>query len=344
MSLSIGLAPVPADATTAGSVLRDADLAMYAAKAAGRRRWTVFDDSMRRAVSERHQLEADLREAITTGGLRLVYQPVVDLATGHVTGVEALARWSHPVRGEISPGVFVPLAEESDLVLELGAWVLDEACRTASAWLLGTPRHPGDRPLATSPRFSVAVNLSVRELQAPGIVERVIDTLARHDLPAVALVVEVTESVFMDDYDTVVAALRRLRACGVSVAIDDFGTGYSSLAYLQRLPVDILKLDRTFVAALTGADRDARVTGAVVALARNLGLALVGEGIEEEAQAQALLELGCEHGQGFGLHRPAPPEIIDRIVQQAGATARSRDAGRVPAQRGLSKSAATERL
>ncbi len=328
LSLSIGIAPAPADATGGGSVLRDADLAMYAAKAAGRRRWTVFDPSLREAVSERLQLEADLRHAIANSGLRLVYQPVVDLATGRVTGVEALARWRHPERGEIPPAVFVPLAEESDLVLDLGAWVLDEACRTAAGWVHALPHRPGAG--APRARFTVAVNLSVRELQAPGLVERVIDTLARHDLPAAALVVEVTESVFMNDYDTAVTALRRLRACGVSVAIDDFGTGYSSLAYLQRLPVDILKLDRTFVAALTGADRDARVTGAVVALARNLGLALVGEGVEEEAQAQALLELGCAHGQGFGLHRPAPPEVIGGIVAAADVEHELRD---VPAPR-----------
>jgi diguanylate cyclase (GGDEF)-like protein/PAS domain S-box-containing protein len=278
-------------------LLRDADTAMYRAKERGRDRHEIFDDEMHaRAVAALH-LEGDLRRALERNGLALAFQPIVSLATGRPVGFEALVRWPHPERGFVAPDEFVPLAEETGLVLPLGHFVLREACRTAREWLDAAGAGPAP---------SISVNISAREFGQPGLVERIEGLLREHRLPPACLRLEITESLIMEDPDEAVVRCLALRELGIGIDIDDFGTGYSSLSYLRRFPVDSLKIDRSFVGGMEASAEDQEIVRAILGLAVALGIRTVAEGIETEEQLARLRQLGCALGQGYLFAAPLP--------------------------------------
>jgi diguanylate cyclase (GGDEF)-like protein/PAS domain S-box-containing protein len=305
VTASIGVALSAPDRVDRDALLQAADLAMYQAKANGRARCEMFDPHMAAEADDRLELEMALRDAVAHDQLSVVYQPIVALATGRVCAVEALLRWDHPRRGTIGPGRFIPIAEETGLIVSIGAWVLGEACRQAATW----PRQFGE-PLA------VSVNVSPRQLRDPGLVEEVRQALASSGLQPSQLELEVTESAVMNNPDEARVRLEQLRRLGVSLAIDDFGTGYSSLGQLRHFPFDSLKVDQTFMLGLGQDERPAAIVSGVVALARNLGLAVVGEGIETAAQLQQLQSLGCDRGQGYYLSRPLTAEALCRLLSE----------------------------
>ena len=285
--------------------LRDADTAMYAAKAAGGGRVHHFAKELRDAVVRTHELEVDMRLAVRTTGLSLVYQPIVDVTLGRVIGCEALVRWSHPVRGPLPPQEFVEVAEQSDLILELGDWVLRHALFDAASWVA-----PLGVPLPT-----VSVNVSIRQLLAPGFAAQVRARLEEAEVDATRLCLEVTETALVTDIDQIVLALETLRDVGVHLSIDDFGTGHASLTYLARFPVDQVKVDRSFVAGLGVDAGSAAIIGGVIAMAHTFDLRVVAEGVETEGQLAALQDLGCDAVQGFLLSVPTTPEGIARLIR-----------------------------
>jgi len=301
VAASIGLAGA-VDADDADQLLRNADLAMYRAKSAGGDRPAAYDPAMHTRLVERLELEADLRHALERDQLTLHYQPTVDLRTGEVTGFEALVRWQHPVRGMIPPLDFIGIAEATGLIVPLGRWVLAEACRQAVAWGAGATR-----PL------KMAVNVSVRQFDID-LAATVAAVLAETGMPSGSLCLEMTESVLLTDTDENLTHLQRLKALGVTLAMDDFGTGYSSLAYLRRYPLDILKIDRSFVDRLGGEREDEALAAAIVRLGRDLGMATVAEGIEDDVQLTTLQDLGCDFAQGYRLSRPLPAAQAGRIL------------------------------
>jgi diguanylate cyclase (GGDEF)-like protein/PAS domain S-box-containing protein len=302
---SIGIASTTAGGRPAGDLLRNADTAMYTAKARGKGRYELFDDDMHVAVARRMELEADLRVALERDGLWLAYQPILSLATGEVHGVEALVRWDHPLRGPIGPAEFIPVAEESGLILPLGRWVL----RTATAQM----RRWHDR-FPAGPQPSISVNLSASQLREARIAAEVADALGASGLHPGSLVLELTESLLMDDTEPTIAKLAELRRRGVRIAIDDFGTGYSSLSYLLRFPIDELKIDRSFVEPIRAGAKEAAVVHAIVTMAHALGLRTVAEGIETPEQLQELVASGCDHAQGFHLAVPMPAADLERLL------------------------------
>jgi diguanylate cyclase (GGDEF)-like protein len=324
---SIGIAGVPlpdpgSRSIDSGDVLRDADIAMYAAKAAGRNRWRAFDPVMRQATKNRKSLEDDLHAAVRHGELTLAYQPVVHLPTGRIVGSEALLRWNHPVRGLVPPVQFIPVAEETGLIIPIGAWVLEEACRQTARW---------KRDLPPGAEFGVGINLSVHQLQ-PGLLDVVRAAVAASGLPADALVLEVTESVFMDDDRTDPMVLQDLRGLGPKIFLDDFGTGFSSLSYLRRFPIDGVKIDRSFVSPLS--DGDDVLAAAIVGLAQSFQLGVVAEGIEEPEQRSALQALGCHLGQGFGMYRPMTADAMTAVLHATLPVPAPRQSGELPTQIG----------
>jgi diguanylate cyclase (GGDEF)-like protein/PAS domain S-box-containing protein len=299
---SVGIA-LSAESDDADELLRNADLAMYRAKALGKNRCEVFEPDMHAAALDRMAIENDLRHAVVRGELVLHYQPVVELATSRIVGVEALLRWDHPTRGLVSPLDFINVAEESGLIVPVGRWVLTEACRQVARW----QRETG-LPLRLS------VNISARQLAAPRLAEHVAKTLRATGIKPRDLVLEITESMLVDDAERTIGKLHLLRELGVKLAIDDFGTGYSSLNYLRRLPVDVLKIDRSFVSGIgTQGDLES-LTAAIVGIGRDLGLDTVAEGIEEPGQLDALRRMGCVLGQGYLYARPLPaPQMADLL-------------------------------
>jgi diguanylate cyclase (GGDEF)-like protein len=300
VTASMGLVVTePRQVIAPAEVLHDADLAMYRAKARGKARYELFIPAMSDGARERADLTADLRRALEQGELHLDFQPVVNLATGRIAELEALARWEHPTRGPISPATFVPLAEEAGLIGPLGRWALDTACRYARTWqdTLAAP-------------LIVAVNLSPRQFQQPGLVDDVLSAVRATRLAPDLIAFEITESAMLGDADEAVATLRQLKALGMTLTIDDFGTGYSSLASLQRLPLDQLKIDRQFVAGLETDPGDAAIVSAIVGLAHTLGLAVVAEGVETAEQVARLRDLGCELAQGYYFGPPQSAEAI----------------------------------
>jgi len=314
---SVGIAFGGAATGGADELLRDADAAMYLAKDQGKGRTAIFEPGMHAAAMERLQLKGDLQRAVRDGELSLVYQPIVDLRDDVIVGVEALARWVHPVRGPVSPAEFVPLAEETGLIVELGRQLLLEACLHAAVLQEACPRPA---PL------SMSVNLSARQLQAPELIGHVRDALAASGIPASSLVLELTESAMIEDVELAIARLEALRDLGVSLAIDDFGTGYSSLTYIRRFPVDVLKIDRSFIDGVAGDSAETEaLTASILQLAEILALKPVAEGIEDQAQLERLRELGCALGQGYHLHRPlsaeATVELLSADGRRAAATA-----------------------
>jgi diguanylate cyclase (GGDEF)-like protein len=283
-SISIGLAVGPADGNTADDLLMAADLALYAVKASTRGSYKFYDPSMNEGIDDRRQIEMDLREAIDKGELELHYQPIIDLHRNTITGFEALARWRHPVNGMVPPAVFIPVAEDTGLIISLGAWALTEACRTAAAW-------PAE--------LKISVNLSPVQFSAPDLYSTVKTALGDSGLEPHRLELEITERLFIEDSQKTLATLHRLKQIGVRIAMDDFGTGYSSLSYLRSFPYDKIKVDRAFVSDLAAGTEHIVIVQAVVSIARALGMTTTAEGVETAAQREFLIALGCEEGQGY---------------------------------------------
>ncbi len=298
ISASIGISMSTSGQDRPEDLLRDADIAMYRAKKVGKARYELFDTSMGSRASDRLELETDLRRAIEHREFSIHYQPTVELATGRVIGLEALVRWGHPNRGPLSPTEFIPLAEEIGLILPIGGWVLEEACRQGRVW---------QEQYADGPPV-VGVNLSVRQFQRPEIVEEVVQALRESGLHPSNLQIEITESVVMEDAESTVKKLRQLKSLGVRLAVDDFGTGYSSLSYLRRLPVDMLKIDRSFIHGLGSDPADAAIVQAVITLAKTLGMQVTAEGVENAVQMAQLQALGCDLGQGYYFGEPQPSD------------------------------------
>ena len=309
VSASIGIA-VQSPGDTADDLLRNADLAMYRAKVLGKGRCEVFEPSMHQAALERVAVENDLRHALERQELVLHYQPIYDLSSAMCVGVEALVRWEHPERGLVYPGEFITIAEESGLIVPIGRWVLEEACRQLRRWMN-----------AGSPRVHVSVNLSARQLSAPRTAEHVARTLRTTGLEPSQLILEITETMLVEDTERTIAKLHLLRELGVRLAIDDFGTGYSSLSYLRRLPVDVIKMDRTFVCGIGQEGDLTALSSAIVDLGRSLGLDCVAEGIEEVGQLEGLVAMGCTYGQGYLFARPMPADQVAPLLQGKPLTA-----------------------
>jgi diguanylate cyclase (GGDEF)-like protein/PAS domain S-box-containing protein len=304
LSTSVGVA-LGTRSATGQQLLQQADTAMFRAKDRGRDRLEVFDDAMQARATEQLRVDRDLRLAVERAELRLHYQPKVELVTGRAVGAEALLRWEHPERGLVEPAEFIGLAEETGLIVRIGAWVLDEAVRQAKTWV--------DRGHAMD-SFSVAVNLSARQLTAQGLVDTVARILDRYDWPSRQLTLELTESILVEDADAALGVLRQLKALGVRLAIDDFGTGYSSLGYLHRFPFDIVKVDRQFVVPLDADGNGSAVATAVMHMARALGLATVAEGVEEPHQLAGVRALGCDQAQGFFFAEALPAPELNALL------------------------------
>jgi diguanylate cyclase (GGDEF)-like protein/PAS domain S-box-containing protein len=313
---SIGIAHGRPDYASAEEILRDADLAMYGAKSRGRAGHAEFEPAMHKSAVALLQLESELRRAVERGELTLRYQPVVSLANGVIAGFEALVHWNHPQRGLLRPLEFVPLAEETGLVVPIGEWVLREACRQTREWQLKYP----------SPHLTVGVNLSARQFLNADVVDTVARALAESGLLPRNLRLELTESMLMDNAPKAAQVLAELRSLGVSLDLDDFGTGYSSLAYLHNFRLDTLKIDRSFVARGTEAGGNWEIVTAIVNLARGLRLTLIAEGVENDAQLEELRRLGCEYGQGYLFGRPLHAHDLEALLAGGGELR----AGRAP--------------
>lgn len=304
---SIGLAIFPEDGENAEELMKNADVAMYHAKSAGRNNYQFYTEHMNHAAAVRAQMEGRLRAALSGDEFLLHFQPQINLATGRVSGIEALIRWQNPELGLVSPANFIPLAEEVGLIVPISAWVLENACKTAKSW----------RDQET-PFECISVNISPQEFRQRNFPEMVAAVLQKTGLPAACLELEITESTLMDSADTTVEMLLRLKALGVTLAIDDFGTGYSSLGYLKRFPIDRLKIDRSFVRDLETDSSDAAISTAVIVLAHSLGLQVVAEGVETQGQADFLLQQGCDSVQGYLFSRPVPADEAAAYCCQVG--------------------------
>ncbi|MCU7843192.1 MAG: EAL domain-containing protein [Candidatus Thiodiazotropha sp. (ex Monitilora ramsayi)] len=304
-SSSIGISVFPTDGNNADELLKSADVAMYHAKDLGPNNYHFFTESMLIAAKERAELERELWVALDTDQFELHYQPQIRTADNRICGLEALIRWRHPTHGLVSPGKFIPIAEETGFIHALGKWVLDEACRQLVRW----------RTNGIS-KISVAVNLSVKQLQSETLVELVRTIMADNNITTDELEFEITETAAMNEPELAVAQLHALRALGVRLAIDDFGTGYSSLAYLKRLPIQSLKLDRTFVHDIKHNDNDTEICAATLALAHNLGLEVVAEGVETNEQRDFLAAHNCDYLQGYLFCKPMPAEDITRFIKE----------------------------
>ncbi|HYO60894.1 MAG TPA: GGDEF domain-containing phosphodiesterase, partial [Actinomycetota bacterium] len=298
-------------------LLGNADVAMYSAKARGRGCYEVYRPELRLARTERIRQELDLQSAVARSEFVVEYQPIVDMVTGRMTGAEALLRWSHPTKGVVPPAEFVELAEETGLIVQLGQWVLRESCRHAASW---KKAHPDAAPL------KVSVNLSVRQFEEADLVQQVAETLEVTRFPAEDLVLEITESVFLNDSPSTLATIQGLKDLGVTIAIDDFGTGYSSLSYLRTFPIDILKIDRSFIEGIDQGVEDAALARAIVQIGENLNLRIVAEGIETPEQLREVRRLGCHEGQGFFLGTPLGPEGLRDLVARGATTTNWLDA------------------
>jgi diguanylate cyclase (GGDEF)-like protein/PAS domain S-box-containing protein len=303
ITASIGISMFPADGDDAETLMKHADAAMYHAKDKGRNNFQFFTAAMNLAIEERMVIENEMRTALNNGEFELHYQPISD-AAGNWGSFEALLRWRHPQRGLIAPGLFIPIAEESRLILPIGLWVIEEACRQSAEWQTSSGL---DLP--------IAVNLSVHQLYSAELLGRVSKLLTKYDIGVGRLSFEVTESAAMDHPELAIQQLHKLRDMGIELAIDDFGTGYSSLAYLKRLPIQTLKLDRTFVDDIGSDENDAAISAATVALAHNLGLEVVAEGVETEVQRDFLVAQGCDFLQGFLFSRPLPAGEVMSLYQ-----------------------------
>jgi diguanylate cyclase (GGDEF)-like protein/PAS domain S-box-containing protein len=298
IGVSIGIAVGPGDGLTPDKLLQNADLALYRAKGDGRGTFRFFEPVMDLQMQTRRILEQDLRKALPAGEFELYYQPVVNLASQTVSGFEALIRWNHPQRGLVSPGTFIPLAEEIGFIVPMGEWVIREACATAAGW-------PGNS--------RVAINISAVQFRNPGLLQVIIGALATSGLDPTRLEIEITETVLLQNKDTTLAVLHQLRALGVRIALDDFGTGYSSLTYLQCFPFDKIKIDRSFVKDITENTGSLNIVRAVAALASGMGMTATAEGVETREQLDSITSEGCTEMQGFLFSRPLPAHEIERL-------------------------------
>jgi len=308
INCSIGVSMYPDDAQDLDGLLRVADMAMYHAKEQGKGRYQFYTRNLNQAMQERFGLENALRESIEARHFKVVYQPKVD-AAGRLHGCEALVRWQHPEMGLITPDRFIPLAEETGHIVAIGEQVLAAACHEAAGW-----------PMVDGRRLTIAVNLSVRQLDEPGLPALIARTLAESGLPAECLELEITESAIMGDVAQTIRRLNGIKALGVRVAVDDFGTGYSSLAYLQRLPIDTLKIDRSFVSGCNREESAMTIPHAIIFLGKGLNLHLVAEGVETLAEMQLLATCGCDEFQGYLIASPLDPAALAEFIgrQQEG--------------------------
>ena len=281
---------------------------MYHAKEQGKARYEIFDARMHASVVAKLQLENDLRRAVENEEFEVYYQPIVALLSGRVTGFESLVRWHHPERGFVSPGDFIPLAEETGLITEIDAWVLRESCRRMKEW---TQEIRSDGPL------TVSVNLSSKHFAQPDLVERVEQTLRATGLDARHLKIEITESAVMDNADTAATLLTRLRELGIQLSIDDFGTGYSSLSYLHRFPVNTLKIDRSFISRMCEGEENTEIVRTIITLAGNLGMSVVAEGVEAVEQHEMLKSLRCDYGQGYLFSKPVNAQAASELLKES---------------------------
>jgi EAL domain-containing protein (putative c-di-GMP-specific phosphodiesterase class I) len=305
VTASTGISITNAAATQAGDLLRGADIAMYEAKRLGGARYAIFDPRRMEQAWRMYGLQGDLRQAIDNGELTLVYQPLVDLEDMAIRQVEALVRWSHPKRGDLSPAEFIPLAESSGLVILLGEWVLEQACRQLRQWQVNDPARA---------EWSIAVNISAKQLAHPHLVETVRTILTETGLDPATLELEITESAVVDDMETAKRTLRALKELGLRLAIDDFGAGYAGLGYLRDWDVDALKIDKSYISGLGQSPEDTAMIRAVLDVAASLGLDVTAEGVETEEQARLLREMGCTRGQGFIFGRPVHARDVPNAI------------------------------
>lgn len=312
---SIGVALFPVDGEDLHQLLRSAELALNNARVAGGRAYRFFDPAMLAAIEHRRRLEDDLRHALPSGELRLAFQPIIDLEAGRMVGAEALLRWSHPVRGMVSPDVFIPLAEEIGLIGEIGKMVLAEACRHVAEWR------------AAGHELYVSVNVSVKQIPDELTPAEVVRNLDSFGLPPQAIAIEITEGVLMSDVTTAQSWIENLRAAGLRIYLDDFGTGYSSLSYLKRFPMDTVKIDKSFIRDMSEDSSDRTLVDAIITMARSLGLKVVAEGVETASQLGILKQLGCGYGQGYLFSRPVAgaefmqvaAEINEKLAAETGS-------------------------
>ena len=279
----------------AADLLRDVDIAMYRAKEQGKARYAIFDSVMYEQTLERLQLESDLRLALERQEFCLHYQPIISLQTGKLTGFEALVRWQHPQQGFISPAKFIPIAEDTGLIVSLGEWVLREACRQMHAWQTEFPN------LAA---LNISVNLAGLQIREPNLIDQIARILAETGLSGSSLKLEITESMLMENVQETIDTLLQIRAMNIQLSIDDFGTGYSSLSYLYRFPVNTLKIDRSFVSRINSNNENFEIVGAIITLAHALGMDVIAEGVETADQFTQLRKLRCEFGQGYFFSKP----------------------------------------
>jgi diguanylate cyclase (GGDEF)-like protein len=302
---SIGISIYPGDGNDAEALIKSADMAMYHAKNSGRNTFQFFRKEMNVRAVQRHSLEGNLRQALARKQFLLHYQPIVSLETGKITRTEALLRWADPVRGFISPAEFIPVAEECGLILEIGRWVLAEACRQARAWQKeGLPRVP------------VSVNVSATEFLSEGFVENVKRVLSETELDAQHLELELTERVLMEDVKSTAGILQELQEMGVHLAVDDFGTGYSSLSYLRQFPIDVLKIDQSFIKQISAGTNDSAIVNAIINMGRTLKHVVIAEGVETEGQRSYLQDQGCAEGQGYLFGQPVIAAGFAQLIRE----------------------------
>jgi predicted signal transduction protein with EAL and GGDEF domain len=303
---SVGIAIAPDDGNDADQLLKNADMALYRAKDDGRARFHFFETEMDARAQARRLLELDLRKAITAGEFELFYQPIVNLTENRISGLEALLRWNHPTRGRVSPDKFIPLAEETGLIVGIGEWLIRGACAEASAWPSG---------------LRVAVNVSPLQFRNKGLISAVISALASSGLPAERLELEITETVLMHDNDGTLAMLHQLRGLGVRISMDDFGTGYSSLSYLRSFPFDKIKIDQSFIRDLIDKPDSVAIIRAVAALGHSFGMTTTAEGVETQEQLDQMRAEGCTEAQGYFFSRPLPagevPQLLSSFQKRA---------------------------
>jgi diguanylate cyclase (GGDEF)-like protein len=300
--------------TRAEDVLRDADIAMYHAKKHGRGHYEIFDLAMRDLVMTRLEMESSLRKALENDEMLVHYQPIMDVKDNRINSFEALVRWHHPTKGVILPAEFIPIAEETGLIVPIGYWVMDQACRQISIWQKEFPATP---PLA------INVNLSPRQCAETDLVEKIAEILERYQLPPKSLRLELTESLIVEDSAQILTMLEKLRDMGVEVQIDDFGTGYSSLGYLHTLPIDTLKIDRTFINRLTASGSGSEIVRTILSLAHNLGMKVVAEGVETSDQLDSLVAMNCEFMQGYLFSTPLPSDQASDLLANLDAHLRN---------------------
>ena len=319
---SIGLTVTAlGDGRTAADLLRDADTAMYQAKVQGKGRYTLFDSSMNTKAQERLELETDMREAIAKGEFVVHYQPLLDFQSGRVSGVEALVRWEHPTRGLISPAKFIPLAEETGMIVALGRWVLRQACFEAKRWQAAYP---------DAENLIMSVNLSLRQMMEKDIVAQIAAILEETELAPEHLKLEITESMMLQDAGASIETMTALQGMGIRLAIDDFGTGYSSMSHLSQLPLNTLKIDRSFINRIGVSDNDEAVIQAIIILARALGLSVTCEGIETQEQFIYLQKLGCDTAQGYLMHKPLTASQIGALLAEKSLSQAAKQANALP--------------